>query len=62
MFETDLEYLRKAEERFKRNGLQIVDKNTLLKNHHKNLKSLFIISIVVTAIYLFVIGFAFGRG
>lgn len=62
MFETDMEYLREAEERYKRNGLNIVNKDILLKNHHKNLKLLFIISIVISIIYSFVIGFAFGGG
>ena len=62
MFETDMEYLRKAEERFKRRGLQIGDKHILLKNYHKNLELIYILSIVVSIVYAFIIGFAFGSG
>ena len=62
MFETDEEYLRKAEERFKKDGLEIENKNILLANHHKNLKLMYILSILASIVYSFFIVFVFGRG
>ena len=62
MFERDTEYLKKEEERYKRLGLKIEDKNILLKNRYKNLKSLFVISIGVSIFYAFIIGFVLGGG
>lgn len=62
MFETDMEYLRATEEMFKKRGIKIDNKDIILKNRHKTLKLLYILSIGTSIIYAFFIGFVFGGG
>ena len=62
MFERDMEYLKKEEERYKRLGLKIENKDTILNHRYKHLKILYLLSIFISIVYSLAIGFAFGRG
>lgn len=68
MFETDMEYLRKKEEMYKRRGLRIDNKDIvyvlfiILKEKYRVLKILFFVVVFLSIFYSFVIGFALGRG
>ena len=57
-----MEYLKKEEERYKRLGLKIENKDTILNHRYKHLKILYLLSIFILIVYSLAIGFAFGRG
>ena len=57
-----MEYLKKEEERYKRLGLKIENKDTILNHRYKHLKILYLLSIFISIVYSLAIGFAFGRG
>ena len=62
MFEKDVEYLKKEEERYKRLGLKIDNKDTILNHRNTNLKLLYYVSIITSIIYSLFIGFVLGMG
>ena len=62
MFETDLEYLKKKEEIYKRLGLKIENKDTILKSRYEHLKILYFLTILLSIVYSLFIGFVLGRG